>query len=120
MNATYLNLRNATIALLLAQTSAVQAEWDTRAELSFQAQAFTDSALHTADQSINVSIAGVAEFYHPVGESGDITITPFFRVDQHDDQRTHFDFREFLYRYSADDWEIKAGLGKVFWGVAES
>lgn len=120
MTATYLNIRNAAFAILLVQTSAVQAEWDTRAELSFQAQAFTDSALHTADQSFNASIAGSAEFYHPVGESGDITISPFFRVDQHDDQRTHFDFREFLYRYSADDWEIKAGLGKVFWGVAES
>lgn len=120
MNATYLKIRNATAALLLIQSGAIHAEWDTRAELSFQAQAFTDSALHTADQSFNASFAGSAEFYHPVGESGDITISPFFRVDQHDDQRTHIDFREFLYRYSTDNWEIKAGLGKVFWGVAES
>ena len=61
-----------------------------------------------------------AEFNRNLGENGTITISPFFRVDQHDDNRTHFDFREFIYSHSGDTWEVNVGLGKIFWGVAES
>ena len=45
---------------------------------------------------------------------------PFFRVDQADDQRTHFDIRELIWMMRGDSWEIAAGIGRVFWGVTES
>ncbi|MCH7548687.1 MAG: hypothetical protein IH969_03965, partial [Candidatus Krumholzibacteriota bacterium] len=42
------------------------------------------------------------------------------RLDQNDDRRTHFDIRE-LYWEKVTRWlEVRAGLRKVFWGVAES
>jgi hypothetical protein len=44
---------------------------------------------------------------------------PFGRVDQGDDQRTHADIREAIWTYAADQWEVRAGIGKVFWGVTE-
>lgn len=96
------------------------AEWSQRGDITVQFQTFTDNAVHSADQSSNVSISGNAEFNTAVGENGNFTISPFFRFDQHDDKRTHFDLREFLYRHSGESWELSAGLGKVFWGVAES
>ncbi len=100
--------------------SAANAEWAKRGDIKFQQQFFTDNALHTATQSANSSIAGNAEFNKAIGENGNFTISPFFRLDQHDDERTHVDLREFIYRHSGDTWEVSAGLGKVFWGVAES
>ena len=45
---------------------------------------------------------------------------PFFRYDQHDSKRTHFDLREFYWRWVAGNWELTAGFRKIFWGVTES
>lgn len=106
--------------VMLTGTAQAQAEWSQRGDLSFQTQFFTTSSQHSATQSSNVSLSGNAEFNRPFGENGNLTISPFFRVDQHDAERTHVDLREFLYRYSADNWEANVGLGKIFWGVAES
>ncbi|MFK7854953.1 MAG: hypothetical protein AB8B79_12600 [Granulosicoccus sp.] len=105
--------------LLLANTSGM-AEWDTRGNVSVQLQTFPNDSIHEADQQTNLSIAGEVELYRDVGENGSLTITPFARLDENDEERTHFDFREFIYTHLGDDWEARIGLGKVFWGVAES
>jgi hypothetical protein len=49
-----------------------------------------------------------------------ITFTPFIRIDDQDDERTHVDIRELLWTKFSDNWTFRAGIGKVFWGVAES
>lgn len=62
-----------------------------------------------------------AEFYHaPEGRSWEILVAPFFRVDGIDSHRTHADLRECWWRWTADSWTAKVGLGEVFWGVTES
>ncbi len=48
------------------------------------------------------------------------TLTPFARLDRHDDRRSHFDLREANWLHLADTWDLQVGLGKVFWGVTES
>ncbi|OXD13031.1 hypothetical protein CA165_01580 [Vibrio parahaemolyticus] len=53
------------------------------------------------------------------GESS-FTFTPFFRVDSLDDERTHGDIREALFLTYWDDYELRVGISKVFWGVTES
>jgi len=108
------------VSTLVLVASSANAQWTKRGDLTLQGQVFTDNALHTATQSSNLSAAGTAEFNRVIGENGNLTISPFFRVDQHDDERTHFDLREFIYRHSGETWEVNVGLGKVFWGVAES
>jgi len=108
------------ITLLALAASSVNAQWTKRGDLKIQVQAFTDNSLHTATQDSNLSFSGNAEFNRDLGENGNFTISPFFRVDQHDDSRTHVDLREFLYRHSGETWELNVGLGKVFWGVTES
>ena len=47
-------------------------------------------------------------------------ITPFYRLDAEDSERTHFDLREAFWRGIFGDWEVLAGVNKVFWGVTES
>lgn len=102
-------------------TVSASAETDIRGNVSAQIQGFTATALHQADHDFNGSVAAEIELYRAFGDGdSSVTVTPFLRVDQHDDERTHFDLRELLYTQSADDWEFKLGLGQIFWGVAES
>ncbi len=49
-----------------------------------------------------------------------LRVKPFFRVDAHDANRTHFDLREASLLYLADGWTLFAGVGKVFWGKTEA
>ena len=57
-------------------------------------------------------------------ESGDrrhsALFVPFLRLNTADPQRTHFDVRELIYHRYEPRWELRAGMGRVFWGVTES
>ncbi|TFH92734.1 hypothetical protein [Vibrio ouci] len=66
------------------------------------------------------SIVFQPELYWQWGESSDFTFTPFYRLDSLDEERSHGDIREALYLTYWDDYELRAGIGKVFWGVTES
>ena len=49
-----------------------------------------------------------------------LLVTPFVRWDRADPERTHWDVRELLWEYDAPgNWELRAGVGRVFWGVTE-
>lgn len=108
-------------ALLLAGP-VVQAasKVDIRGNVTLEAASFPNSPIHLADQRSNLSVSGEIEWHYPVGDNGALTITPFARLDEHDNNRSHFDFRELNYSYYRDNWEYKIGLSKVFWGVTES
>jgi hypothetical protein len=60
------------------------------------------------------------EYYTPIGDSASFTLSPFARIDEHDSERSHADLREALWHHWNDKFEIRAGVGKVFWGVTES
>lgn len=50
----------------------------------------------------------------------DVVVVPYTRLDGRDTRRTHFDMREAYVRLNGDSISARAGLAKVFWGVAES
>ncbi|NDW21640.1 hypothetical protein [Alteromonas hispanica] len=54
------------------------------------------------------------------GGTDTLVVKPFYRIDQHDNERTHGDIREFQWAHYADSWETRVGIGKVFWGQTES
>lgn len=68
----------------------------------------------------NLSFFAEPEFYHSWGNEHSLTFVPFIRWDQHDSQRSHLDVRELIWTHAAEQWDIRAGIGKVFWGVTES
>ncbi len=114
---TGLLLSTLTSALAASPFDSIEYRGNVTAELL----GFSQPATHNGDHRLNTSISTEVEFYYPFSSgNSDLVVTPFVRVDQHDEERTHVDFREFLYRWNNDNWEIQAGLGKVFWGVAES
>ena len=123
MNALKLSLA---AAALLGVIASARAELETRGSIGLQLQLFPKDALpsadesNSADQSSNYSFSSEIEFYTPIGEDGSLTVTPFIRVDQHDDQRSRVDLREFVYSHFGESYEFNAGHGKVFWGVVES
>ncbi len=69
----------------------------------------------------NFSIAIQPEFYHSWDDDQQsISIEVFSRIDESDKQRSHNDVREFSWLKVFQNWEIKAGISKVYWGVTES
>ncbi len=48
------------------------------------------------------------------------TFVPFFRFDDNDNERTHFDIRELRWVGAFGDYEFRVGIDKVFWGVTEA
>jgi len=48
------------------------------------------------------------------------TVAPFIRLDDSDSDRQHVDIRELFWLYVQQDWDIRVGIDKVFWGVLES
>lgn len=49
-----------------------------------------------------------------------ITVVPFARLDEEDSDRTHFDLREAKWVGVFGHLEVRIGIDRVFWGVAES
>jgi len=67
------------------------------------------------------SFVAAPEFYIEWADGDQsLLFSPFLRVDGEDDERTHADIRELQWLLVKDDWELRAGVGKVFWGVTES
>ena len=69
------------------------------------------------DQSASFAIE--PEYYHEFESGSSFIFVPFFRLDSADSKRTHFDVRELNYLWLHDDFELRLGVGKVFWGVTE-
>lgn len=67
-----------------------------------------------------VSVAVEPELYLEWDDGSALTVRPFLRADGADPERSHGDLREFHLRIVRDDWELGLGVGKLFWGVAES
>jgi len=88
------------------------------AEVGLESRFFFEEGL--ADQSSYHPSIRVEGAYEHFFESSDFSTSLFYRYDAEDSQRTHFDVREALWTYVGDEWEVKAGIGKVFWGVTES
>ncbi|NOX28147.1 MAG: hypothetical protein GXP21_08215 [Gammaproteobacteria bacterium] len=88
---------------------------------SLEFRYFPQDALSSEQSDSNFSFAIQPEFYQSWnGGKNSLLFTPFLRLDEHDSERTHADIRELLYETVSDNWELRAGIGKVFWGTTES
>ena len=77
------------------------------------------------EQSVHASgVVAEPEFHFEDARGRSLSLTPFFRYDSADPHRTHFDLREaYLLLFGQSDsgeWELRLGVDRVFWGVAES
>ena len=53
------------------------------------------------------------------GGNDSLTFKPYYRADNRDSERSHGDIRELSYVHAGDDWELRTGVRREFWGVTE-
>jgi len=94
-------------------------EWSGYVEL--EGTYFFENPQFPKQSNSDLSIAAEPEYIYEWNRGNDLfTFKPFYRLDQRDDNRTHGDVRELSWIHAADNWEVLAGVGKVFWGVTEA
>ncbi len=94
-------------------------EWSGR--IGAELRLFTAAPLDTRQGEDNLSLFAEPEYYASWNDGRDsLTFVPFIRWDQHDAERSHADIRELTWQHAAQDWELSAGIRKIFWGVTES
>ena len=82
---------------------------------------FPESAAFDEQRSGQPSLSLQPEYYKEWDEGNQsLTFVPFLRLDSMDPERTHWDIREFTWVKVVDNFEIRAGIRKLFWGVTES
>ena len=102
------------LAILLLPPCFVQA-------VDISAQVGAQSRLFTQDGQWQNSIAAETELYwEDSAQINSFALTLAGRYDNLDNQRSYVDIQEALWLHVAADWEFRAGIGKVFWGVTES
>ena len=81
---------------------------------------FPNQALYSSQNDQSSSFSIFPEYYHEFESGSSFTFAPFFRLDSGDQERTHFDIRELTFLWLQGDFELRVGVRKVFWGVAET
>jgi len=106
-------------ALCLPTLSAYAGSWS--GYIAGEWLGFVEDGAFPEQHNSYLSLSTEPEYIHEWNDGDDLfTFKPFLRIDQHDNERTHADIRELSWIHAADNWEILAGIGKVYWGVTES
>jgi len=87
--------------------------------ISIETRLFTESPLYPEQEHHNGSITIAPEYYHEWTDGSSFIFAPFLKIDTADPERTYFDIRELNFLLLGDSWELRLGIGKVFWGVTE-
>lgn len=118
-----LTLVTALFMLMAIASTGVQALDLSSGSLSLQARWYPQSPAFPEQRSGAGRLVIEPTFYEELTEKTSVTLTPFYRYDSADSRRTQADLREaYLLTYGdwgENSWELRLGLDRVFWGVAE-
>jgi hypothetical protein len=104
-------------ALLIRSVNA----WEISGYAGIEDLAFINKPIDPQQHMNYVSGVIEAELYHEWDNGNQVfAFVPFVRVSQYDSNRTHFDIRELTWLIASDNWELRLGIRKEFWGVTES
>jgi len=106
-------------ALLCISAAALASEWS--GYVSSEFRGFAQSPADARQHDNNFSLSAQPEYFTDWDNGQQsLTFVPFARWDENDDKRSHIDIRELTWLKAAEDWELRVGIRKVFWGVTES
>lgn len=89
--------------------------------VTLEQKVFFSDGLFMEQANQQASIFIEPELYIEWNDANDsVLFKPFARWDEQDSERSHIDIRELLWTHVGDDWEFRAGVGRVFWGQTES
>lgn len=92
---------------------------DISSKITIGALLFPENSLYPEQKNNSLSVTIQSEYYHEWAGGHSFTLTPFARLDSADSKRSHFDIRELNFLFVHDQFELRTGIGKVFWGVTE-
>ena len=108
-------------ALCVSTPAIANDEWEVTGFAGFEYRQFLQSAKLPRQHSGTAAPSMVLEpEIYKQTDTDTFTARFFLRADAHDDERTHGDIRQLDWVRAVNDWEIRAGISKVFWGVTES
>ncbi len=110
-------------AFALPGRAAKVGNWDFSGSIGGELRTFPDDAAFPGqdDSTFSPSVLAQPELVYQSTDRRDrFTAALFGRWDADDDHRTHADIRELNWLHVGDRWDLRLGLGKVFWGVTES
>ena len=111
----------ALLAVLVAFEARTESGVEVKGEGALEARGFFHDPVDARQADADVSFRLQPEFYAEWNERNtSVTFTPFGRWDSADDERTHWDIREWYLRHRSSDFETRVGIRKVFWGATES
>ncbi len=112
----------AALALLFAVGAGAQS-FDLSGDLSLQGRWYPRSPAFPGQRSTTAGVVVEPTLYGDIAPNASFTLTPLYRYDSADSRRTHADLREAYFLMYGDwgdsAWELRLGLDRVFWGVAE-
>ncbi len=92
--------------------------------ISLESRWFPDSPAHPGQRDFDTSVVAEPSLYLETSDGTSFTLETFFRYDSADSERSDADLREayllWLGQIGEDEWELRLGFDRVFWGVAES
>lgn len=91
---------------------------DFSGEIGLDTRYFFERGLQEQER-FQSSVRGEVEYQKSL-DSDHFNVVLFGRFDNEDSERSHVDIREAYWTHVGDEWEVKAGISKVFWGVTES
>ena len=111
-----------TVMLAVWPTVAPASDVELSGFVSSELRIFQHGAAHAGQHEARLapSLAIQPEYRYDFGADGRLTVIPFVRWDRWDQERSHVDLREFNWSHLGDGWDLRVGIDKVFWGVAES
>ena len=102
-------------------------EFEFSGRIGIESRSFTKPALNPGQNRSTGSIVMEPKVYFESaqGSGWSFNFVPFFRIDSEDSNRSHGDLREAYFLLfgeagDASEWELRLGVDRVFWGVAES
>ena len=97
----------------------VLAEWNHELELELR---YFPNAPQFEEQGRNAAAIIYRPIWSGVAGKGNslFDFRGIVRYDENDEERNLIDITELSWTYIFQDWEFKLGIGKVFWGVAET
>ncbi|PCI61197.1 MAG: hypothetical protein COB35_07175 [Gammaproteobacteria bacterium] len=102
-------------------TPSIANEFEVSGKIGLEARYFFQQAQFSEQNGqSNLSVFVEPELYWNWNNEDDSLIfKPYLRDDQHDSQRSHGDIRELTWTHVGNDWELRTGINKVYWGVTE-
>ena len=107
------------LLVLLSQADEGSAH-ELRGFVALENRTYFNKPIYPDQRNHQFSFVAAPQYYHSFPDDSLFSFIPFFRGDSVDSRRTHFDLRELIFVYPKDFWQLRVGVGTVFWGITET